>query len=77
MQHGNTNGDMSKDGLKIRGLDKAFQVDSQQVQDHLGQVVKQSVEETINALLDAEADQLCKAGQPPKKTRRRTASKDA
>ena len=63
MQDGNTNGAVRKDGLKIRGLDKAFQVDSRQVEDHLGQLVQQSVEETLNSLLEAEADRLCKAGR--------------
>ncbi len=38
-----------------------IQVDQQQVQQHLDTLVRQSVEQTLNALLDAEADELCGA----------------
>lgn len=38
-----------------------FKIDEQQVQQHLGKMVRQNVEEFINGLLDAEADGLCKA----------------
>ena len=31
--------------------------------DHLGEMVRGTVEETLNAMLDAEADQLCGAGR--------------
>jgi transposase-like protein len=31
------------------------------IKDHLNKVVKATVEETLNAMLDAEADQLCGA----------------
>jgi putative transposase len=40
-------------------LRAAFTVDDRQVQAHLDQVVRQTVEQTLNALLDAEADALC------------------
>jgi len=36
-------------------------VDEQQLKEHLGDVVRRTVEETLNALLDAEADELCGA----------------
>ena len=36
-------------------------VDEQQLRDHVSEVVRQSVEETLNGLLDAEADALCQA----------------
>jgi hypothetical protein len=36
-------------------------IDEQRIQDHLGRVVRGTVEDTLNALLDAEADQLCNA----------------
>ncbi len=36
-------------------------IDEQRIKDHLGRVVRGTVEDTLNALLDAEADQLCNA----------------
>lgn len=33
------------------------------IDDHLKQIVRGSVEEALNSLLDAEADQLCNAGR--------------
>jgi transposase-like protein len=40
---------------------KIIQIDEEGVKDHLGQIVKGTVQETLNAMLDAEADQLCNA----------------
>jgi len=37
------------------------QIDEGRIQTHLDEVVRSTVEETLNALLDAEADQLCGA----------------
>jgi transposase-like protein len=48
----------SKEALKL-----AINVDSQSVERHLGDLVRGTVEETLNALLDAEADALCGAGR--------------
>ena len=42
-------------------LEKVIQVDEEKVQAHLSEIVRGTVEETLNSLLDAEADQLCKA----------------
>ena len=36
-------------------------VDERQLRDHVSEVVRQSVEETLNGLLEAEADALCQA----------------
>lgn len=36
-------------------------VDEQELRSHVSEVVRQSVEETLNGLLDAEADALCQA----------------
>jgi transposase-like protein len=44
-------------------LQQAFKIDGQQVQGHLDKLVRQSVEDTLNQLLDAEAEQLCGAGR--------------
>lgn len=42
-------------------LGKVIHVDEQQVKDLLGEIVRGTVEETLNGLLDAEADKLCNA----------------
>jgi len=38
-----------------------IQIDEGIIKDHLGKIVKGTVEETLNALLDADADKLCNA----------------
>ena len=38
-----------------------IQIDEQQIRSHVEEVVRSSVEDTLNGLLDAEADQLCQA----------------
>jgi len=38
-----------------------IQIDEGKIQQHLGEVVRSTVEETLNAMLDAEADRLCQA----------------
>ena len=40
---------------------KIIQIDEEQVKDHLGEIVRGTVQETLNTLLDEEADRLCKA----------------
>jgi hypothetical protein len=40
------------------------------IKDHLGKIVVTTVEETLNALLDAEADQLCGAKRHEHSTER-------
>jgi hypothetical protein len=42
-------------------LGKAITIDEERIKNHLDRVVRGSVEETLNALLDAEADRLCNA----------------
>ena len=49
---------MSKD---TRTMGKIVQLDETRIQDHLGELVCGTVEETLNAMLDAEADALCGA----------------
>lgn len=49
---------MDKD---TRTLNKVVQIDDRRIQDHLGELVRGTVEETLNAMLDAEADALCGA----------------
>lgn len=55
MEHGTTEAATGK------GLHRMIQIDEAKVQDHLGELVRQSVEETLNGMLDAEADRLCNA----------------
>ncbi len=38
-----------------------IQIDEGKIQEHLGEVVRSTVEETLNAMLDAQADRLCQA----------------
>ena len=44
-----------------KNLSQIIRIDEGQVQQHLGEMVRSTVEETLNAMLDAEADQLCHA----------------
>jgi len=46
-----------------KNLDKVIQIDEDQIREHLGELVRGSVEETLNKLLDAEADKLCNAAR--------------
>lgn len=43
------------------GMGQVIKIDEARIQDHLGQVVRSTVEETLNGLLDAEADRVCGA----------------
>lgn len=47
----------------IRDLRKVIKIDEGKLKDHLGELVRGTVEETLNNLLDAEADQLCNAAR--------------
>ena len=42
-------------------MGQLIQIDETRIRDHLGEMVRGTVEETLNALLDAEADRLCNA----------------
>jgi hypothetical protein len=42
-------------------LGHVITIDDERIKNHLDRVVRGSVEETLNALLDAEADRLCNA----------------
>jgi len=46
---------------KVPVLGPVLQIDEGRIQAHLDEVVRATVEETLNALLDAEADELCGA----------------
>ena len=51
---------MKKDTPKLSNV---IEIDEARIRDHLGELVRGSVEETLNGLLDAEADRLCNAGR--------------
>ena len=41
----------------------AIKIDEKEIRDHLDGLVRRSVEDTLNALLNAEADAICHAGR--------------
>jgi len=49
------------DGVKCEEFTEVIKIDEGKVRQHVEEVVRQSVEETLNGLLDAEADELCGA----------------
>jgi transposase-like protein len=51
------------DDEKGEKLGQVIQIDEARIKDHLGEMVRGTVEEALNAMLDAEADQLCGAGR--------------
>ena len=44
-------------------MGQVIQIDEARIRDDLGEMVRGTVEETLNAMLDAKADQLCGAGR--------------
>lgn len=44
-------------------LGKVIKIDEGRIRDHLGEMVRGTVEEALNGMLDAEADRLCKAAR--------------
>jgi putative transposase len=44
-------------------LDNVIKIDDERIRGHLDRIVRGTVEETLNALLDAEAERLCNAGR--------------
>ena len=50
---------MGNDATKV--LNKVVRIDAAEIRGHWDEVVRGTVEETLNALLNAEADEVCKA----------------
>lgn len=50
-----------KSADQAKNLKSVIKINDRQIKDHLGKVVRSTVEETLNDMLDAEADQLCNA----------------
>jgi transposase-like protein len=53
------------------GMGEVIQIDEARIRDHLGEMVRGTVEEALNAMLDAEADRLCNAGRYERSEARR------
>jgi transposase-like protein len=53
---------MSED-RETTALSNVVRIDDERIRDHLGQIVRGTVEETLNGLLEAEAERLCNAGR--------------
>jgi 16S rRNA U1498 N3-methylase RsmE len=52
----------ARDFVNTKGSSNVIGIDERIVH-HLTQILRASVEETLNALLDAKADRLCRAGR--------------
>jgi putative transposase len=50
-------------GTKEASFQDVIRIDEEQVRIHVDQVVRRTVEEALNGLLDAEADELCGAAR--------------
>ena len=46
-----------------KAISGAIKIDEKEIQDHIDGLVRQSIEDTLNALLNAEADAICNAGR--------------
>ena len=54
MQNGNS-------AEQVKNLSNVIKINEAQIKDHLGEMVRGTVEDTLNQMLDTEADQLCNA----------------
>ena len=54
---------MSEDTPIPGALSNVIRIDDERIKGHLDRIVRGTVEETLNALLNAEADRLCNAGR--------------
>lgn len=48
---------------KRKPIGEVIPIDEARIRDHLAEKVRGSLEEALNAMLDAEADRLCGAGK--------------
>src|SRR5947209_16998480 len=58
-----TEEEATMDENSTKDLGQVVRIDDERVRDYLRNVVRGSVEETLNAMLEAEAEQLCNAGR--------------
>jgi transposase-like protein len=67
------NREESGDGApELASVARLIRIDEEQVRSHLDRIVLGTVEDTLNALLDAEADELCHAGRYERSEARRS-----
>ena len=57
---------------EAKPMGQVIQIDEARIRDHLGEMVRGTVEEALNAMLDAEADRLCGAGRYERSERKDT-----
>jgi putative transposase len=57
---------------ETKPMGQVIQIDEARIRDHLGEMVRGTVEEALNAMLDAEADRLSIADQNGATARRDT-----
>ena len=57
------------------GVSNVIRIDEERIKDHLGRIVLGTVEDTLDALLDAEADRLCGATRYERTEARRGATR--
>lgn len=55
--------DNTKETDKTKGKPEIIRIDEGEIRNHLDRIVRGTVEETLNTLLDAEADAICQAGR--------------
>jgi putative transposase len=63
--------EQGQQGEGVRSLNQVVQIDEGRIQAHLDDIVRSTVEETLNGLLDAEADRLCRAQRYERNEERR------
>ncbi len=51
---------MDEDSKRLADV---ISIDQDQLKGHVGEIVRSTVEQTLNGLLDAEADRLCRASR--------------
>jgi putative transposase len=61
---------MQKQDTTTSSTGKIIQIDESRVRDHLAEIVRGSVEETLNTMLQKEADELCQARRYERKAER-------
>ena len=54
---------MTDEKEQAKPMGQVIKIDEARIKDHLGEMVRGTVEEALNAMLDAEADRLCGAGR--------------
>jgi len=59
LRHFNATEETTTMSIDTKTLSNAVQIDDRRIKDHLGEMVLGTVEDTLNTMLDAEADALC------------------